>query len=279
MLLASAGKRIGSLTVNRWRLVFSTLFLTLFHFILNGHLLPQANGDAVFWMALSGITGLAIGDTFLFRAFVILGPRLGMVLMTLSPVFATLFAQVFLGERLVLHEHIAIVVVIAGVSWAVVHRPAQSSATPKSREGGVAIGIAAGVLASLGQAGGLVLARHGMDQGVEPLPANMIRMASALVFMWGATTLRGRLPILLRSARDLTAMRRLTGAALLGPTIGVWLSLVAVRHAPVGIASTLMSLSPVLLIPLSHFLLRERIHIQSVIGTGVAVLGVAFLVG
>lgn len=276
LMLTFAARRIGSLTVNRWRLLFATVLLALVHTFVTGSPIPDASGNAWMWLALSGIIGLALGDTFLFRTFVILGPRLGMVLMTLSPVFTTLLALLLLGERLTPLQHAGIVLVIAGVSWAVIHRPPQADRT----EGESAVkGVIYGVLASLGQAVGLVFARMGMDAGVMPLTANLMRMSSAFVLMTLIVVLRGRIKAVASAYRDGVAMRYLLGASALGPVTGVWLSLVAVKLAPMGIAATLMGTSPVLLIPLSHFLLKERIHPQSVVGTGVAVLGVALLLG
>ncbi len=276
MLFASAGRRIGSLTVNRWRLLIATVLLMALHAALTGTPIPHASPTAWLWLALSGIIGFALGDTLLFRTFVILGPRIGMVLMTLVPVFSALLARVLLGQRLSLLQLAGMVAVIAGVSWAVIHRP--PLATP-SKEGSAAVGIVFGVLSSFCQAAGLVLSRMGMDAGPTPLTANLMRLLSALSLMTLIVVFRGRLGAVASATKDRVAMSQLTAASAFGPVVGVWLSLIAVNLAPVGIAATMMSTSPILLIPLSHFLLQERIHPQSVVGTGVAVLGVAFLIG
>jgi drug/metabolite transporter (DMT)-like permease len=199
-----------------------------------------------------------------------------MVLLTLSPVFSALLALVLLGQRMSLLQQAGMITVIVGVSWAVIHRP--PLATP-SKEGSPALGIVFGILSSLCQAAGLVLSRMGMDAGPSPLTANLMRLLSALAVMTLIVVFRGRIVEVAAAAKDRVAVIQLTAASTFGPVVGVWLSLVAVKFAPVGIAATLMSISPVLLIPLSHFLLRERIHPQSVIGTGVAVIGVALLIG
>jgi len=67
------------------------------------------------------------------------------------------------------------------------------------------------------------------------------------------------------------------GGALFGPFIGVWLSLVAVQYAYVGIASTLMALPPIFLIPLSWWIFREKISLVAIVGTIIAVIGVALI--
>ncbi|MFH0883122.1 MAG: DMT family transporter [bacterium] len=276
MLFASAGRRIGSLTVNRLRLLVATLLLMGLHTLFTGSPIPHGSPLAWMWLALSGIIGFAIGDTLLFRTFVILGPRIGMVLMTLTPVFSALLALILLDQRMSLLQQSGMITVIAGVSWAVIHRP---PLVTSSKEGPPALGIVLGILSSLCQATGLVLSRLGMDAGPPPLTANLMRLLSALAVMTLIFVFRGRIVEVAAALKDRIALTQLTSASTFGPVVGVWLSLVAVNLAPIGIAATLMSISPVLLIPLSHFLLRERIHPQSVIGTGVAVIGVALLIG
>ncbi len=67
------------------------------------------------------------------------------------------------------------------------------------------------------------------------------------------------------------------GGAVTGPFLGVTLSLVALAKAPVGIASTLMALVPVFLLPVSRFFFKEPVGLRAVAGTLLAVGGVAVL--
>ena len=59
--------------------------------------------------------------------------------------------------------------------------------------------------------------------------------------------------------------------------MGIWLSLVAIQQAQLGIASTLMALPPIILIPLSYVLFRERVSWRAVAGTLLAFTGVALI--
>jgi drug/metabolite transporter (DMT)-like permease len=72
-------------------------------------------------------------------------------------------------------------------------------------------------------------------------------------------------------------VRFIVGGAIAGPFLGVWLSLIAVQHAPIGVASTLMSLPPILLIPLAWLIFKERITQRAIVGTALALAGVAVL--
>jgi drug/metabolite transporter (DMT)-like permease len=55
------------------------------------------------------------------------------------------------------------------------------------------------------------------------------------------------------------------------------LSLVAIKYANIGIASTLMALPPVFLIPLSNWIFKERVSTASVLGTILSLVGVAII--
>jgi drug/metabolite transporter (DMT)-like permease len=55
------------------------------------------------------------------------------------------------------------------------------------------------------------------------------------------------------------------------------LSMVAVAYTETGIAQTLMSLMPVIIIPLVWIFYREKTSIRGLIGAAMAVIGVAIL--
>jgi drug/metabolite transporter (DMT)-like permease len=52
---------------------------------------------------------------------------------------------------------------------------------------------------------------------------------------------------------------------------------VAIDRASIGVASTIMSLTPLFLIPVSRFVFREPITLRAVVGTLIALAGVALL--
>ncbi|MCZ7545940.1 MAG: DMT family transporter [Anaerolineae bacterium] len=140
------------------------------------------------------------------------------------------------------------------------------------------MGILCGLGAALGQAGGLVTSRQGLVGDFSALSGNLIRLTTAALAIWVLASITGK------ARSSVTALRAnpraiwiILGGAFAGPFIGVWLSLIAVQRAPLGIASTLMSLPPVILLPVSHFLFAERITRPAVLGTFLAFVGTAIL--
>ena len=274
-----AGQRVGSRVVNRARLILAVLYLSLTHLLVQGEPWPiHAEPFRWGWLGLSGVIGLVIGDACLFQAFLFIGPRRSMLLMTLVPVISTLLAWVWLGETLRPAEIGAVLLTVGGIAWVVSERRrGQAQGAPAGDDHHYALGVLLGLGGASGQALGLVTAKQGLVGGFPSLSATVIRMAVASVVIWLLTLFRGQIGSTVRALKDRRASLFIVGGALIGPFIGVWLSMVAVQRAPVGIASTLMALSPVMLIPLDHWVFHAKISPRSVAGTAVALAGASAL--
>jgi len=130
---------------------------------------------------------------------------------------------------------------------------------------------------------GLVISRYGMlagtgdDVPLHSLSITFIRMLSAALFIWMVVILFGKTGKIRSSIKDIKAMKLTLGGSFVGPFLGVWLSMVAITYAATGVASTLMSLMPVLVIPYLWILFRERTNWRGILGAMIAVVGVALL--
>jgi drug/metabolite transporter (DMT)-like permease len=272
-----AGRRIGSQVVNRVRLVVAVCYLSLTHWLLYGRLWPvHAEPFRWSWLGLSGIIGLVLGDSCLFQAFVLIGPRRAMLLMTLVPVISTLLAWGWFGETLLPLEIVAVLLTVGGIAWVVSERQ-PAAATPAGREGSYALGVLLGLGGALGQALGLVMSKQGLVGDFSSLSATLIRMLVASAAIWILALVQRRVRTTVHALRDKKAVLLLAGGALTGPFLGVWSSMVAVQRAQVGIASTLMALSPIMLIPLARWIFHEQISRRAVWGTIVALAGATMI--
>jgi drug/metabolite transporter (DMT)-like permease len=275
-LFTLSGREIGSPLVNRARLLMALTFIVIIHWLALGSLAPiHAELSHWFWLGLSGLIGFVLGDALLFQAFVMIGPRLSMLMMALSPVFSVILAWVFLGEQLSLQELSGIALAVGGVIWVVA---GDRLSIPDKPGRYYFIGILFGLGGALGQAGGLVTAKLGLEDDFSALSGIFIRLLVATIIIWSFTTFRG---LTVSSFKTLAAhpraVRFMTGAVIMGPVLGVWLSLIAVQKAPVGIASTLSSLTPIFLLPVGFFIFRETIGFRAIVGTLIAVVGTILL--
>lgn len=289
LLFTAAGRRIGATVVNAVRIVLAIGIHAVTHKLLVGTWWPtQASGQMVY-LALSGIVGLTIGDQALFTAFVDIGPRLSILVMTTSPLFAVLLGWFVLGEVLSPAAWVGIAMTVGGVGWVVLERPRSDSGGPTPYR---VRGLVLALVGAICQAGGLLLSKQGMGHGWLPDDQHMSPQAATLVRMTFAGL--GMLPILaLHGAR--AKKRAIAGIApkhsgskqaglfftacgtVVGPYLGVWMSLVATDRAPLGIAQTLCSLTPVFILPFVAIFFKERITARAAVGALIAVLGSAML--
>ena len=275
LIFTSTGRSIGSQVTNRMRLLFGLIYLGLINFVLFHEVLPVSAGSSPwFWLGLSGIIGLALGDAFLFQSFVSVGPRLGSLLLSLAPIFGSIIAWIFFGEVLSTLQITGIVIALAGIAWVV----ASHQVPPDTPHGHTRRGVIFGILASLGQAVGIVLSKQGMSAGLSPFQANSIRMLAAVLFAWIWTVFRGNAS---STFQELRGKPRIIGllalGAFIGPVLGVSSSLLAIQYVEIGIASTLMALTPVIILPISYFVFQEKVGWQAILGTLLAIAGVAIL--
>jgi len=278
VVFARAGKRVGAVTVNAMRLWIALPALVLLHWLLFGTPLPFAiEPGRFFYLGISGVIGFVVGDAMLFESFLLIGPRLAMLLALLVPVFSALLAWVLLGEALLPLEIVSILVTIAGVAWVVTEETAPAdaltSATPRKRRLGTLLAVGG----ALGQAVGLLFSRLGLAGGYSAISATLVRVGVASLILALLGLLRRDLFDHLARMKDKKALLEISAGALTGPVLGVTLSLVAIAHTHIGVASTLMSLTPVILLPVSYLLFKEKITIRAILGTLVALLGVVLL--
>ena len=269
-----AGRRVGSLPVNLIRLAMAVFILGAFTWATRGTPLPtDASLHAWVWLSLSGLVGFTVGDLCLFRAFVLVGARISMLIMTLVPLFTTIFGFLVMHEVLTPTQLAGMALTIIGVSSVVLERRRDANGVIERLPLG---GILLALGGSVGQALGLVLAKFGLGP-YSAFASTQIRVLAGLVGFAVVFTATRRWPRVRAALADRQAMS-LTGiGAFFGPFLGVSLSLLAVQFTEAGVAATLMSLAPILIIPVAIIFYREHVAWQAAVGAAVAVGGSALL--
>ncbi|MCH9031434.1 MAG: DMT family transporter, partial [candidate division Zixibacteria bacterium] len=222
---------------------------------------------------LSGIIGLTIGDYFYFSALKEMGPRQTTQLFALHPVASTIIAWFVLSERLSILTLLGICVAIVGTILVASerrrHEPNFRPATLKA--------ILYTVFATVCHAVGFVIAKYVMATKMSTLTGGFLRMFSATVAIWIGALIAGQLGSTVRSLSTPLRIKLILGGSILGPTLGVWAALEGITHTEVGVASTLIALTPILVIPLVAIIHKERLSARAIIGALIAFLGVAII--
>lgn len=280
LYFTTAGKRIGSLSVNAYRTLMAVGFLVIAHVVLLGTIFPLASNQQWFWMGISGVVGLGIGDGGLFAAYVMIGPRRSVLVMALAPIFASIGAFLMLGELLPQLAIVGIAVTLAGVIIVILEGEERSGEEIVSKKL-KSYGIFFALIGAVGQGAGLVLAKKGIDLNpgmtLNPLSAALMRLILGALSVWIGMLLAGKLPELHQAIKSRDGIRNTALGAFIGPFLGITLSMVAVTYTKTGIAQTLMSLMPVLIIPTVWIVYRQRTSWRGIVGAAVAMVGVAIL--
>lgn len=282
-----ASHRLGSLPLNLIRMVLSWLFLSVMLWIVIGTPYPMyADGKAWFWLALSGLVGYVFGDWCLFNSYIVFGSRYGQLFMTLAPPMAGIAGWLMLGESMSWHSWLAMIVTLTGIAISILARGGKShKLTLKLPLKGVLFGIGAGV----GQGVGLVLSKIGLEHYAKAIPAEApksitsmmpfagtyIRAVAGFAGFFLILSLMKQLPQVGKAVHDRKGMSFACLTTFFGPFLGVSLSLMAVQYAKAGIASTLMALTPVLIILPYALIHKQKISIKEIIGTMITMVGVA----
>ena len=179
LCFTTAGKRIGSLSVNAYRTLMAVGFLVIAHVVLLGTIFPLASNQQWFWMGISGVVGLGIGDGGLFAAYVMIGPRRSVLVMALAPIFASIGAFLMLGEVLPQLAIVGIALTLAGVIIVILEGEERSGEETVSKKL-KSYGIFFALIGAVGQGVGLVLAKKGIDLNpgmtLNPLSASLMRL-------------------------------------------------------------------------------------------------------
>jgi drug/metabolite transporter (DMT)-like permease len=274
-LFAAAGTSMGSRVLNRLRISTAAVLLALALLATRGSPWPVwATGSQVGLLALSGLVGFVFGDTWYFRSLVILGPARAALIASTAPIFTVLIAWPALHEVPGRLAVLGMALTVGGVAWVI---GARAGARPEHREGSAAVGVLSGLLGALGQAGGYVLSKRALGSGIDPLSATVIRVAFAAAAIWLLAVVERAVPETLAALRDRRATAFMAGGAVLGPFMGVTLSLVAIHFIQTGVASSITAVYPVFALLIAARFHGERLTARALLGALVAVAGVVVL--
>ena len=246
--------------------------------LLLGENFTALKGSEVCTLLLSGVIGIGLGDTAYFYGLKDIGSRRALLLFALAPPMTALIGWIFLGETLPLISWIGILVTMGGVAWVVTERNPQEKIEQDPKR--LARGILLGVLASLGQAIGLVLSRSVMSgDGISSLQSAALRLFAGVVFtlVW---VLINRQPFgqwRMQADWKKTA-KLLVLTAFIGTYLCLWLQQMAVQGTSAGIAQTLLSTSPIFILPISA-LQGEKVTLRAVLGALISIFGVMLVFG
>jgi drug/metabolite transporter (DMT)-like permease len=273
----SAGKKIGAIPLNIIRLFIAFIYITIYTYFSRGLLFAtDASMEQWQWLLLSGIIGFVIGDLLLFQAFIVIGARVSMLIMSLVPPIAAILGWIILGETLNLQQIFAMAVTVSGIAIVMIVRKEKKTVITEKKSKKLSVTIIGLLLAlggALGQAGGLVISKKGMGE-YDAFAATQIRIIAGIFGFLAIIAFTNLWKKTWAGLKNISALKSISLGSFVGPFLGVSFSLIAVKHAETGIAATLMSLAPILIIFPSMIINKEKVKFLEILGAIISVLGV-----
>jgi drug/metabolite transporter (DMT)-like permease len=282
-----AGRHISSLSIAAIRILLASVMMVGIHWAIFGSPWPaNLEWESTVLLVGSGFFGMAAGDMFAFRGIVLLGPRLYTLVFSVCPIITTVIAWASQGEALTARACAGVAVIVGGVAWVVSepHGRRSWAASPRHLRQGLACTLVSTLLTAVSY----ILTRMGLGGGslgwsgrilpaVDPFQATLIRVVTGMFVTWAALPLFSQFRPTLAGMRNRRAMPFLVVGTIVGPVVGVWMSMIAFARLPSGIASALIGSGPIFMIPISAIAFGEKHSPRCLLGTALVVGGVFLL--
>ncbi len=265
------GASFSPLALNFWKGALSiALLLLITQLLLPARVLPD---EVYFWLLLSGVIGIGVGDTCFFQALNKIGDSQSiLVAETLAPVFTALLAMAWIGEWLTWQQWLGVALVILSVD-VIVKVQKKSAMHLFALSGYVYAGLAA-----LCQAIGAVISRDILTRyELDAFNASLIRLLGGIALIVLLLMIK-RQRWLPKTDNVKRTWLMFVIATLVGTVLALYLQMVAFTHTKAAIVQTLFATSVVLSLGVA-WLLGERVNRSTLLWSVLALFGVAILVG
>jgi drug/metabolite transporter (DMT)-like permease len=270
---SEASIRVGPMYVNVTRMFMALIYLSVTLLVMNISI--DLSSYQVINLVISGFAGLVIGDTFLFKAYQSIGARISMLVMAMVPPISAFMAFLFLGERISVTGILGILITVSGIALVVFKREEIPSSKYKIDNAGIFYAF----IGAAGQAVGLIFAKNAFNASeVSGFVASFVRIASAVIIIYPVAFLSKRYtnPVGV-FMKDKPAFLFTAIGSVIGPYLGITFSMIAISHTKIGIASTIMATTPIIMLPMVRYYYKEKLSWVAIAGACIAVIGTAIL--
>ncbi len=263
-----AGKSMGALSLNIIRITIAIIFLGVISMFLKGRFFPtDATAYQWFWLSLSGFVSFFVGNSFMYHSYTIIGARMGQLIMNFTPVITAFIGISFLQENLSFQRVLGILIVVAGIFMAVLGRQGYKFKLNMPFKG-----FLFAFLGAVGQAFGFLFTKKGIGD-YDPVSATQIRAIAGFAGLIVFLSIVGHWKKVFKAVQNKPDMKVVFAGSIIGPVIGVVLSVFAIQHTNTGVAATLIGLVPIFIIVPSVLFFKEKVTFMQVFGALISVGG------
>ena len=245
-----------------------------FTYFVRGHFFPvDASLHNWTWLGISGAIGFFLGDLFLFQAYLEIGTRISLLILASSPPLTALLGFIFLKEEVSVLGIVGMIITFLGIAIVILSK---DTGERKFKFSHSIKGIMFAFMGALGQSVGSILSKVGMD-GYNAFASTQIRIIAGFFSFVVLFLFLNRWGDLKVAVKDKRAMVLIAFGAVLGPFLGVSLQLISLQYTTAGISATIISIMPVIIIPFSIIIYKEKIKPKEILGALLSVFGVGVL--
>ena len=267
VLFDRLGKLIPAAGMTFFKGLFSLFLMLVLIFCTGGFDLLSWH-DFIF-LALSGIIGISIGDTLFFRSLQDLGAKVQVLYFMLGQIVTMILSFFFLGEILSIKEYIGAMILLLGIVTVTVGK--QEDHPNKIR--GIMGGFASILCFSISS---ILIKISISDVGVPTATFWRMFFSTVSVMFIGFTSKR------FTSWCNLLKEKKTLGLFLLNVVVitygGFLLSMLAIKHITVSLASVLSATEPIFVLIFAYFISREHISKREIIGAAIAISGLLLII-
>jgi drug/metabolite transporter, DME family len=269
LLVRTVSPPLSSVTVSAVRALLGGGVLLAWVLLTGGVRRLAAIGETNFLLlAVSIVVAIALGDVMFFESARFLGLARAMTVSMVYPLMSAGFAAIFLGEPLTARVGGGSVVTLVGLALIVRARPGER--LHKERLG---VGLAAAFTAAVAWAVSLLVLKPAMGT-LDPVTAQAVRLPLAALVLFATPWGWGAPRQVLEADRATLGRVAVLGLITAGSSV---LFVTGVKWADVAVAAVLSSTAPLFALPLGLIFLGERVTGLALVGTALAVAGVALI--
>lgn len=261
------GKVIPFVGITFLKGVFSILLMILL-LLATGGLYPIGWWEFSF-LALSGILGIALGDSLFFKSLQDLGAKTQVIFFLLGQILTMILSLLFLGELLSIEQYVGAFILLSGVivtTWGT-----QSNHPNKIR--GIILGLVSMICFSVSA----IMVKAAISD-VPVITATFYRMVFGTIFTLGYGLASKSFTSWVQPLKDKKLLCLFVFNVVVITYGGFLLSMAAIKYISVTLASVLSATEPIFVLLLAYLLLKEKTTKRELIGTFVTIVGLFIII-
>lgn len=271
ILFKKIGEKTKSIAITTVKALLSAIMLGLFIIIVRIN--PFINSHSLIRLIISGILGIAIGDTFFFASLKRLSPVILSILLFSGPaIFSGILGLVYLNETPSLQVWIGILIVLSGLGCLLFPIETKDQNVPQTTLSGMVFAILSLFCTSIS----MVIAKPVLLE-VSSLVATMYRMLFGGLFLLAYGLIFGKIKAWEQPFLDKDYNLKFLGTVSIVTFGGFWLSLVAIKNCDLVVASTLMTLEPLFIMLYMILFWKYKMKLKEYLGTFLSIVGIMLI--